>query len=68
MTQSAVIELISKLCGESHLSYDNSPPEQVSPGIWKFLAVEMNDTCNKHGYCRQMSYYAMASGTEMKLC
>ena len=68
MTQETIIGLISQLCEESHLSYDNSLPTQVSPGIWQFNAVEKSETCMKHGHCRQMQYYAMSTGTEMKLC
>ena len=68
MTKETIIGLISQLCERSHLSYDNSLPTQVSPGIWQFNAVEMNESCSKHGHCRQMPYYAMATETEMKLC
>ena len=68
MTQETIIGLISQLCEESHLSYNKGLPTQVSPGIWQFKAVEMNESCEAHGHCREMSYYAMATGTEMKLC
>ena len=68
MTQETIIGLISQLCEESHLSYNKGLPTQVSPGIFKFSAVEMNDTCSKHGYCREMQYFAMATDKGMKLC
>ena len=68
MTLETITKLIGECCDREHLSYSNLTPTQVSPGIWKFNAVEMNDTCSKHGYCREMPYYAMASGTKMKLC
>jgi len=68
MTQETITKLISECCDREHLSYSNLAPVQVSPGIWKFNAVEMNETCSKHGACRDMTYYAMATGTDMKLC
>ena len=68
MTQETIIGLISQLCEKSHLAYSNLIPIQVSPGIWQFNAVEMNETCSKHGFCREMPYYAMANNGEMKLC
>ena len=68
MTQETITKLIGECCEREHLSYSNLSPVQVSPGIWQFKAVEQSEHCSKNGYCREMRYYAMATGTEMKLC
>ena len=68
MTKETVIALISELCESEHLAYDNILPVPVSPGIWQFHAVEMDDKCAKHGYCRQMRYYAREVDGQMVLC
>ena len=68
MTQETIAQLIGECCEREDLSYSNLKPQQVSPGIWQFNAVEKSDICMKNGYCREMRYYAMATGTEMKLC
>jgi len=67
-TQSTLIKSISECCDRHHLSYNNLSPAQVSPGVWQFSAVEMDDKCAKHGYCRQMRYYAREVDGEMVLC
>ena len=67
MTKQTLIRLIGECCDSHHLSYQNLSPTQVSPGIWKFNAVEMDEDCNKHGRCRQMSYYAMVTGQSVQL-
>ena len=68
MTQETITKLIGECCERNHLAYNNLTPQQVSPGIFKFNAVARTETCAKHGYCREMPYFAMATGDEMKLC
>jgi len=67
-TQASLAESIGRCCDKAHLSYSNLSPTQVSPGVWQFNAVEMDDKCAKHGYCRQMRYYAREVDGEMILC
>ena len=68
MTNENLIHLIGDCCKKHHLAYENLAPRQVSPGIWSFYAVEMNDDCNKRGHCRQMSYYARILDNAAVLC
>lgn len=69
MTQRTLIDRLLTLCEEEGLSYDGTPPIEVSPGIWRFLAVEKSPQCVKHGHCRQMSHYAMSTtNNQLKLC
>jgi len=68
MTQETITKLIGECCERNHLSYSNLQPQQVSPGIFKFNAVARTAECAKHGYCRQLPYFAMLTGNEMKLC
>ena len=67
MTRETLINLIRECCDNAHLSYSNLSPKQVSPGIWQFNAVEMDDDCNRHGHCRQMRYYAMVTNERVQL-
>ena len=67
MTRETLINLIRECCDNAHLSYHNLTPKQVSPGIYEFNAVEMDDDCNKHGHCRQMRYYAMVTNETVQL-
>ena len=68
MTQQHLIELVASLCEDSNLSYDKTPPIEVSPGIWRFLAIEKSGECLKYGRCRQVSHFAMINGDTMKMC
>ena len=68
MKQKTLISLLQNLCEEKNLSYDGTPPIEVSPGVWRFLAVERSEQCMRHGYCRQLSHFATMSGDTMKLC
>ena len=68
LTKNSLIGMISECCHKNHLSCNNLQPAQVSPGIWRFKAVEMDDSCSKHGHCRQMTYFARQVGNEMILC
>jgi hypothetical protein len=68
MTQETITKLIGECCERAHLSYSNLKPTQVSPGIFQFYAVEQSEHCMKNGFCRELPYYAMATGNEMKLC
>mgnify|MGYP001219464322 CR=1 FL=1 len=65
MTQ--LITQITDLCVAAHLAYDGSLPTNVSPGVWKFMAVEMNDSCTKWGTCRQRAHYAIDLGDRVVL-
>ena len=58
---------IGQLCMQRGLSYRNSPPVQVSPGVWMFYAVPMDESCSKHGSCRQRQFYAIDVGGKLKL-
>ncbi len=68
MTQETLIELVKDCCDRHHLSCHNLSPKQVSPGIWRFYAVEMDEGCSKHGHCRQMRYYGRLLGNTIELC
>ena len=68
LTQKAVSDMIAECCEKNHLSYNNLNPAQVSPGVWRFKAVEMDYSCSKYGHCRQMTYFARQVGNEMILC
>ena len=59
---------IDFLCLQHGLSYHHHPPIQVSPGIYMFYAVKMDDNCRNHGSCRQQQYYAIDIGSSLKLC
>ncbi len=58
---------IDFLCLQHGLSYHHQPPLQVSPGIWMFYAVKMDDNCKHHGSCRQQQYFAIEVGNTLKL-
>ena len=62
-----LIYRIGTLCSHIGLSYHNNPPIQVSPGIWMFYAVRMDDPCRKYGSCRQYQFYAIDTGSELRL-
>ena len=68
MTQETLIHMIAECVKDTTLSYNNTPPECVSPGVWKFPATEMSDKCTKGGQCRERYYYAYALGNSLKLC
>ena len=68
MTQEALVHLIEECCQKHPLSCHNLSPTQVSPGIWQFNAVEMDDSCSKHGHCRQMRYYGRLLDNTIELC
>ncbi len=67
-TQSSLIESISECCDKNRLSYGNLSPTQMSPGVWEFSAVPMDDECSKHGHCRQQRYYVKEVDNKMVLC
>ncbi len=64
MTNENLIHLIGDCCKKNHLAYKDLSPQQVSPGVWRFYAVE----CSHEGHCRQMSYYAHIMNNEAVLC
>ena len=66
-TLSDVMLMIEALCLHHGMSYQHSPPVQVSPGVWMFYAVEMNDSCKKHGSCRQRQHFAIDVGGRLRL-
>ena len=68
MTEEEVVASISEYCKESHLSYDGGSPIQVSPGVWKFYAVEMNHACRREGHCREQVYHACLLGKTLHIC
>ena len=67
MRQSELVTNLSNLCVENGLSYDGSAPVPVSPGVYMFQAVEMNESCKNNGYCRQRSYYAVQKDNRLVL-
>ena len=58
---------IDNLCIQQGLSYQHNPPVQVSPGVWMFYAVPMDNSCSKHGSCRQRQFFAIDVGGKLKL-
>ena len=68
LTKGTVVHMLTECCKDNRLSCNNLQPSQVSPGVWRFKAVEMNDNCSKHGHCRQMTYYARLVDDRMVLC
>jgi len=66
-TLNDVMLKIDSLCLQNGMSYQRTAPIQVSPGIWMFYAVEMNDSCRKHGSCRQRQHFAIEAGGHLKL-
>ena len=66
-TMTELIMQIENLCVQAGMSYDRTPPVSVSPGIWMFSAVPMHDKCKRHGFCRQMQFFAADIGGKLKL-
>jgi len=58
---------IDSLCLGAGLSYHQSAPVSVSPGVWMFYANRRDDPCLKHGSCRQQQFFAYAINGELKL-
>ena len=52
----------------AHLSYNRERPTKVSPGVWKFYAVEMNHACRREGHCRERVYHACLLGKTLHIC
>ncbi len=67
MTISELVRRLSDLCVMNNLSYDRTPPVQVSPGVFMFNAVEMNMKCKSKGECRQRQLYVIVKGNELTL-
>ena len=67
MNMNEIIMKIDDLCINHGLSYDRTPPIQVSPGVFMFSVVEMNHSCSKHGQCRQTQRYAIMKGNRFVL-
>ena len=68
MTDDEVVEYISEYCVGAHLSYNRERPTKVSPGVWKFYAVEMNHACRREGHCRERVYHACLLGKTLHIC
>ena len=66
-TLSDVMVMIESLCIQNGLSYQHNVPIQVSPGIWMFYAVSMDESCRKYGSCRQRQHFAIDVGGRMRL-
>ena len=64
----ALIQQITDYCVSAHLSYNGEAPIKVSPGVWKFYAVEMNHACRHDGQCREQVYYACMLGNTIQIC
>ena len=58
-THTELVTQLSDLCTMAGLSYDLTPPVQVSPGVFTFYATQLHDSCRKRGECREQLYYAM---------
>ena len=54
-----LVTQLADLCVVAGLSYDGTPPTQVSPGVWMFYATQLNESCRKLGDCRQTTHYAV---------
>ena len=67
MTIQQLVQKIEDLCILSGLSYDKTPPVAVSPGVYMFHAVEMNESCKKGGACRQRPHFAVQYGDTFRL-
>ncbi len=66
-TLNDVMIKIDALCMQHGLSYQHNAPIQVSPGIWMFYAVKMDESCTKFGSCRQRQHFAIETGGRLKL-
>ena len=62
-----LVEKLRDLCLMHGLSYDSTPPVQVSPGVWMFQATPLHQSCRREGQCRQQTYYAAMIGKQLKL-
>ena len=67
MTISELVSGLTNLCKENGLSYGSSEPVAVSPGVWMFDAIEMNDNCTVSGNCRSRQHYAVLKGSTFAL-
>ena len=68
MTDEEVIKFISEYCEGAHLAYGGECPIKVSPGVWRFRAVEMNHPCRIEGHCREQVYHACLLGNSLQIC
>jgi hypothetical protein len=67
MTIKELVSGLTNLCKENNLSYGDSEPVCVSPGVWMFDAIEMNETCTNGGSCRSRQHYAVLKGSTFAL-
>ena len=58
-----LIQKIEECCLSNGLSYDGNCPQQVSPGVYMFYAVE----CSRRGSCRQFPRFVIQMGDKVKL-
>ena len=66
-TLTDVMIKIDALCMQSGLSYQHHAPVQVSPGVWMFYAVKMDESCKSYGSCRQRQYFAIETAGRLSL-
>ncbi len=64
---SDLVTMVGELCSLHGLSYDSTPPVQVSPGVFMFHATPLHESCRRSGHCRQHSYYAATYGDNLRL-
>ena len=67
MTINELVTSLSNLCKENGLSYGSAEPVCVSPGVWMFEAIEMNEVCKTGGACRSRQHYAVLKGSTFAL-